>query len=62
MTAPTLIIGLGGIGSEIVGMVEKKAAESGMASSNIKYILVDTDEHALQERKRNGFEIGRAHV
>ena len=55
MTAPTLIIGLGGIGSEIVGMVEKKAAESGMASSNIKYILVDTDEHALQERKRNGF-------
>lgn len=55
MTAPTLIIGLGGIGSEIVGMVERKAIASGMDSPNVKYILIDTDEHALQERKKNGF-------
>lgn len=55
MTAPTLIIGLGGIGSEIVSMVEKKANSLGMDTPNIKYILIDTDEHALQERKRKGF-------
>lgn len=55
MTAPTLIIGLGGIGSEIVSMVEKKANCLGVDTSNIKYILIDTDEHALRERKKNGF-------
>ena len=56
MIAPTLIIGLGGIGSEIVSMVEQKTYGLGLESPNVKYILIDTDEHALQERKRNGFK------
>ena len=35
MTAPTLIIGLGGIGSEIVSMVEEKAKISKSDISNV---------------------------
>lgn len=56
MTAPTLIIGLGGIGSEIVSMVEEKAKISKSDISNVKFIIIDTDNGALLKEKRNGFE------
>ena len=47
MTAPTLIIGLGGIGSEIVSMVEEKAKISKSDISNVKFIIIDTDNGAV---------------
>lgn len=56
MAAPTLIIGLGGIGSEIVSMVEEKAKVLKSDTSNVKFIIIDTDNGALIKRKRNGFE------
>lgn len=55
MTAPTLIIGLGGIGSEIVSMVEQKTRERGIDTTNIKFLLVDTDNIALCKHKESGF-------
>lgn len=55
MNAPTVIIGLGGIGSEIVSMVERQAKDLGCDITNIKFVLIDTDISALNNRKKSGF-------
>ena len=55
MTAPTLIIGLGGIGSDIVSMVEQKTRKNGIDTANIKFLMIDTDNIALCKHKESGF-------
>lgn len=52
MTAPTLIIGLGGTGSDIVSRIEKEYREKG---ERIGFAIFDTDANELRKIKNAGF-------
>lgn len=59
---PTIIIGLGGIGSEIVARVEKQMRyESGARRSerykrgNVRFVIADTDINSIREREKAGY-------
>lgn len=57
---PTIIIGLGGVGSEIVAMVEAQMRTLSTDSHRklrplIRFAIVDTDVSALRQRRRNDF-------
>lgn len=57
---PTIIIGLGGVGSEIVSMVEKRMFDLPEDSFKklqplLRFAIIDTDVNALRERKRQDF-------
>lgn len=52
LTAPTLIIGIGGIGAEITALLEKR---SGGNKDNQQFLIVDTDINAIRERISKGF-------
>lgn len=57
---PTIIIGLGGVGSEIVAMVEKRMFDLPEDSFKklqplLRFAIIDTDVNALRERKRQDF-------
>lgn len=59
-TVPTIIVGLGGIGSEIVEQLEKKTRDRDSITrkyrrDNIQFVIVDTDENSIRERKRHGY-------
>lgn len=53
MKAPTLIIGLGGIGSEICAKVSNMLPTGN--PDNIGFLIVDTDVNSIQELRRKGF-------
>ncbi len=53
MNSRVLLVGLGGIGSEIVSNVEKMAAET--HKNNIRFAILDTDVNTLNRIKREGF-------
>lgn len=53
MDTRVLIVGLGGIGSEIVSMVEKIANKS--LRTSLQFAVVDTDINTLGRIKRSGF-------
>lgn len=58
---PTIMIGLGGVGSEIVAMAEQQLFSLPKDSYEkmrplLQFALVDTDVSALRERKRKGFQ------
>lgn len=58
---PTIMIGLGGIGSEIVEKVEIKTQNKDCSykkyvRDNIQFVLMDTDENSMRERRRNGYQ------
>lgn len=58
---PTLIIGLGGIGSEIVERIElrtqnKEKNYKKYVRDNIQFVIMDTDESSIRERRKNGYE------
>ena len=57
---PTIMIGLGGVGSEIVAMIEKRLYDLPADSFRemeplLRFAIIDTDVNALRERKRKGF-------
>lgn len=62
MKAPTIIIGVGGVGSQICAKVEKQflhaVRQSGDedSSDNIRFIAIDTDINSLGELHRHGFQ------
>lgn len=59
---PTLIIGLGGIGSEIVEQIEirtqnrKNTFFGKYVRDNIQFVIMDTDENSIRERRQNGYK------
>lgn len=58
---PTIIIGLGGVGSEITAMAEERLRNTPPDSSEtlhklLRFAVVDTDVSALRERQRSGFQ------
>ena len=58
---PTIIIGLGGVGSEITAMAEERLRNAPPDSSKalrklLRFAVVDTDVSALRERQRSGFQ------
>lgn len=61
MKAPTIIIGVGGVGSQICAKVEKQlcrmADQSGDSdcAKNTRFIAIDTDINSLRELHRHGF-------
>lgn len=59
---PSIIIGLGGIGSEIVEMVEKQMRNSAADVSkgihkrrNVRFVIIDTDINSIRERENKGY-------
>ena len=50
--APTLIVGLGGRGSEIVGMVAQLIADQ-KKRDRINFVVFDTDVNELNQMKKN---------
>ena len=58
---PTIIIGLGGVGSEITAMTEERLRSippdsCGDLGKLLQFAVVDTDVNALRERQRTGFQ------
>lgn len=62
MKAPTIIIGVGGVGSQICAKVEEQllhtVRQSGDENSagNTRFIAIDTDINSLRELHRHGFQ------
>lgn len=57
---PTLMVGLGGIGSEIVEKIEIQTQDrethyKTYIRENVQYVIVDTDENSIRERKKGGY-------
>lgn len=52
---PIVVIGLGGVGSEIVSLLEERANLWEDSQKNVRLIIMDTDVGALRERLRAGF-------
>lgn len=57
---PTVIIGLGGIGSEIVERIErmtqnKKHPSKRYVRDNIEFVIIDTDENDIRQRRKQGY-------
>ncbi len=50
MSAPTLLVGLGGAGGKVVERVRRMTAEEG--NENISFVVFDTDSNELEEIKR----------
>lgn len=59
---PTLIIGLGGIGSEIVERIEIRTQNKkdtffrNYIRDNIQFVIMDTDENSIRERRQSGYK------
>ena len=58
---PTIIIGLGGVGSEVTAMTEERLRSAppnyrGELQKQLRFAVVDTDVSALRERQRSGFQ------
>lgn len=58
---PTIIIGLGGVGSEITALTEDRLRNTPPGFGKelrklLRFAVVDTDVSALRERQRNGFQ------
>ena len=63
MNIPTIIIGLGGIGSEIVENIERQMRQSSMSNkcvadrrNNVKFVIIDTDINSIREIEENGYQ------
>lgn len=62
MKAPTIIIGVGGVGSQICAKVEKQllrtAGQRGKKgpAEHTRFIAIDTDVNSLRELQRHGFQ------
>lgn len=54
MLAPVIVIGLGGIGSEIVAKLEKKVAEKKIAGKML-FATIDTDINTINRIRQSGF-------
>lgn len=61
MKASTIIIGAGGVGSQICAKVEeelrcaKRQGGAGNAAENTRFIAIDTDVNSLRDLQRHGF-------
>ena len=53
--APTLIIGVGGIGAEITALLEQRCG-SDAQGKNQKFLIIDTDINAIRERRSKGYQ------
>ena len=53
---PTVIIGLGGVGSEIVAMLKNFSDTDVEIRQMLRLAILDTDVNALRERQRDGFD------
>lgn len=53
MNTKVLVVGLGGVGSEIVSGVERMAADG--AGNDIRFAVMDTDVNTIGRIKRDGF-------
>lgn len=60
MGAPTLIIGVGGVGSDIVGRVIEKLGDD--QSNNVAFVIFDTDANDLSQRKKKYPQLGTVHM
>lgn len=60
MSAPTLIIGVGGVGSDIVGRVIDKLGDD--QSNNVAFVIFDTDANDLGQRKKRYPQLGTVHM
>ena len=62
MKAPTIIIGVGGVGSQICAKVEEQllhtVSQSGNRgpTDNTRFVAIDTDVNSLRELQRHGFQ------
>lgn len=62
MKAPTIIIGVGGVGSQICAKVERQLlhavsqSEGRNSADNTRFIAIDTDINSLRELHRRGFQ------
>lgn len=52
--APTLIIGVGGIGAEIAAILEKRSRVQ-KNNKNLEFLILDTDINAMREREYKGY-------
>lgn len=55
MLAPIIVIGLGGVGSEVVARLENKVYEKKL-SGKVVFASVDTDINTMNRIEQNGFE------
>lgn len=58
MKSPTIVVGIGGVGSEICAMISKMLPVNASDNAYIKFVVVDTDVNAMRELRRNGFKGG----
>lgn len=54
MNIPTLIIGLGGVGSEIAALVERYTR--GVQNDEVSFVIMDTDINTLEEIRQRGYQ------
>lgn len=55
MKAPSVIIGVGGIGSEICAMVSKMLPQNTPDRDSYRFVVMDTDVNSIRDLHRNGF-------
>ncbi len=55
MKAPTVIIGLGGIGAEICARIEKKMPLNAPDNGSVQFVIMDTDVNTIRELRRGGY-------
>lgn len=53
MKAPTVIIGVGGIGAEICATIAMREENSSL--ENVRFVILDTDVNSIRELHRKGF-------
>lgn len=65
---PTIVIGLGGIGSEIVSKVEMQMRQNvtkkgdSYKRDNVRFVIIDTDINSIREREESGYRGYSVHL
>ena len=55
MRAPAVIIGVGGIGSDICARIERMLPQDAPDRGVFRFVIMDTDVNTIRDIKRNGF-------
>ena len=53
--APSVIIGVGGIGSDICASVERMMPADAPDKDGVRFVIIDTDVNSIQDLQRKGF-------